>query len=177
MLRLAHKIYETLTKRASAESPVKEGFFMQSELCSSLSSDSRLSPSLITAFRETEYRVISGQPFVLRIDEPSAELRHLYKASNLACAVFITAYNPHSQAFNVAQNTERQAELARELRHGSLASFEGIGEHPSGDWPGEPSYLVLGISREAAELLGQRYEQNAIVWCAADGVPRLLLLK
>jgi hypothetical protein len=150
---------------------------MQSELCSSLSSDSRLSLSLITAYRETEYRVTSAQPFVLRIDEPCAELLALYEASKLDCTAFITACNPFSQALSVAQNTERQAELAEELRQRSLTFLEGIGEHPSGDWPGEPSYLVLGMSLKAAKSLGLRYEQNAIVWCGADGVPRLVLLK
>lgn len=150
---------------------------MQSELCSSLSSDSRLSPSLIAAYRETEYRVMADRPFVLRIDEPCAELLALYKTSKLACATFITAYNPFSQAVSHAQNTARQADLAMELRRRSLTFLEGIGEHPTGDWPGEPSYLVLGLSLEAAKSLGQRYEQNAIVWCGADGVPQLVLLK
>ena len=150
---------------------------MQSELGSSLSRDSRLSPSLIAAYRETEYRVMANRPFVLRIDEPCAELLALYETSQLACATFITAYNPFSQAVSHAQNTERQADLAKELRRRRLTLLEGIGEHPTGDWPGEPSYLALGLSLEAAKSLGQRYEQNAIVWCGADGVPQLVLLK
>jgi hypothetical protein len=150
---------------------------MQSELCSSLSSDSLLSPSLITAYRETEYRVTADWPFVLRINEPSAELLALYKTSKFACATFITAYNPYSRTVSDVQNTQRQNELAKELRHRSLTFLEGIGEHPSGDWPGEPSFLVLGLSLEAAKSLGQHYEQNAIVWCGADGVPQLVLLK
>jgi hypothetical protein len=150
---------------------------MQSELCSSLSSDSRLSPSLIAAYRETEYRVTADRPFVLRIDEPCAELLALYKTSKLACATFITACNPFSQAVSHAQNTERQNELAKELRRRSLTFLEGVGKHPSGDWPGESSFLVLGLSLEAAKSLGQQYEQNAIVWCGADAVPKLVLLK
>jgi len=149
---------------------------MQSELGSSLSSDSRLSPSLIAAYRETDYRVMADLPFVMRIDEPCSELIDLYKASNVASAAFITAYNPYSRTMNDAENTQRQIELTKELRGRSLKFLDGMGEHPTGDWPGEASYLVLGISLEAAKSFGQRYEQNAIVWCDPDGVPRLVLL-
>jgi len=150
---------------------------MQSALGVSLLSASLISSSLITAYRETVYRVAANRPFVLRIDEPCAELLALYKTSKLACAAFITAYNPFSQAISHAKNAERQAELAKELRHRSLTFLEGVGEHPSGDWPGEASFLVLGLSLEAAKTLGNSFEQNAIVWCGADGVPRLVLLK
>jgi len=145
---------------------------VQSELGISL-----VSAPLITAYRETEYRVMADRPFVIRIDEPCAELLALYKASKLACAAFLTAYNPFSQTVSEVENTERQAELAKELRRRSLTFLEGIGEHPSGDWPGEASFLVLGLSLEAAKSLGQRYEQNAIVWCGADAVPKLVLLR
>jgi len=56
--------------------------------------------------------------------------------------------------------------LTKELRNRSLKFLDGVGEHPSGDWPGEASVLVLGMSLEAVKSLGQRYEQNAIVWLA-----------
>ncbi len=155
------------TKRASVDPPVNGGFFVQSEL----------DASLVTAYRETEYRVMADRPFALRIDEPCAELLALYKASKLACAAFLSACNPFSKAVSHAENTERQAELISELRRRSLMCLEGFGEHPSGNWPGEASCLVLGLSLEAAKSLGQRYEQNAIVWCGADSIPRLVLLK
>jgi hypothetical protein len=149
-----------------------EDFFVQSELGTSL-----VSSALITAYGETEYRVMADRPFVLRIDEPCPELLDLYRSSKLACAAFITACNPYSRAVSDSENTERQMELAKELRNRSLKFLDGVGEHPSGDWPSEASYLVLGLSLEAAKSLGQRYEQNAIVWCGADGVPKLVLLR
>ncbi len=149
-----------------------EDFFVQSELGTSL-----VSSTLITAYGETEYRVMADRPFVLRIDEPCPELLDLYRSSKLPCAAFITACNPYSRAVSDSENTKRQTELAKELRNRSLKFLDGVGEHPSGDWPGEASYMVLGLSLEAAKSLGQRYEQNAIVWCGADGVPKLVLLK
>ncbi len=52
-----------------------------------------------------------------------------------------------------------------------------IGQHPSNSWAGEESFLVFGVSLEAAKALGRRFEQNAIVWSAADAVPQLILLR
>jgi hypothetical protein len=137
---------------------------------------SDLTHRLQEAYRQTEYRVTEGDPFVLRVDEPCPELLGLYRARNVSCAAFITACNPFSQQLTDAENEVRQTELASERKRRSLSYLEGVGEHPSGDWPGEPSFLVLGLALEAAKTLGRAYEQNAIVWCGADAVQGLVLL-
>ena len=133
--------------------------------------------SLIKAYQETEYRVTQGHSLVLRVDAPCPELASLYKAKGVSCAAFITACNPFSNLLSDEDNAKRQARLAAELKRRSLYFFGGIGQHPSGNWPGEPSFLVLGLALEAAKSLGKAYEQNAVVWCGADAVPKLVLLK
>jgi hypothetical protein len=132
---------------------------------------------LVNAYRETEYHVTEGEPFALRVDEPCPELLGLYRVKNVSCAAFITAYNPLSLELTDAENAVRQTELASELKRRSLSYLEGVGQHPSGGWPGEPSFLALGLALEAAKSLGKAYEQNAVIWCGADGVPNLVLLK
>jgi len=52
----------------------------------------------------------------------------------------------------------------------------GVGRDPRGEWPAEPSVLVLGISRREAEILGRSYEQNAVVFVERGGAPELVLL-
>ena len=42
---------------------------------------------------------------------------------------------------------------------------------------GEASYLIFGLTLEAAKMLGMRLEQNAIVWAGVDAVPQLILLR
>lgn len=138
---------------------------------------SELDASLITAYRETEYRVTQDHPLVLRVDVPSPELASLCKTRGASCAAFITACNPFSRELSAANNAMRQAELAAELKRRSLSFFEGVGQHPSGNWPGEPSFLVLGLALEAAKSLGKTYEQNAVIWCGPDAVPSLVLLR
>jgi hypothetical protein len=52
-----------------------------------------------------------------------------------------------------------------------------MGQHPSNKWPGEEIFLVLGLYFEAAKALGERFGQNAIVWCGIDAVPQLIVLR
>ena len=53
----------------------------------------------------------------------------------------------------------------------------GLGEDPSGVWPGEPSVLVLGMSRSEAERIGREFGQLAIVWSAESAIPELVALR
>ena len=55
--------------------------------------------------------------------------------------------------------------------------WQGLGQHPTNGWSGEVSYLILGLTLEAAKVLGARHEQNAIVWSDADALPQLILLR
>ncbi|TAL78491.1 MAG: DUF3293 domain-containing protein [Burkholderiaceae bacterium] len=46
-----------------------------------------------------------------------------------------------------------------------------------GSWPGESSFLVLGLDAERAAALGNQYRQNAVLCCDERAVPRLVLLR
>lgn len=139
--------------------------------------DSSIDAGLVQAYRETHYRVHGAEPFTLRVDEPSAALASAHKRFRTDCSAFITACNPLSENVGATSNAQRHADLRRELARRSLAYVEGIGQHPSNQWPGEASYLVFGLKLEAAKTLGRALRQNAIVWSDADAVPRLILLR
>lgn len=136
-----------------------------------------LDPALIRAYQETDYRVGGERPFVLHIDLPSIDLQALYRQTRVDRAAFLTACNPGSARSSDAENEARQSELACILDGMHLAYIDGMGLHPRGGWDGEPSFLVLGMSREDACAVGRRFGQNAVVWCGSDAMPRLLLLK
>jgi hypothetical protein len=139
--------------------------------------ESLIDLQVIQAYRETDYRVFSDIPVTLRITEQNEALLGLYKANRSDSCAFVTACNPLGQRVDEAENIRLQDQLARELGFRSLYFISGEGKHPVGDWPGEPSFLVLGLSLEAAKTLGRKREQNAIVWCGADAVPELILLR
>lgn len=142
-----------------------------------MNSASSIDPDTIKAYLETHYCVEGGLPTTLRVGVQNSSLLILHEAAHVESSAFITACNPFSHACDDATNAQRQDALAQELTHLGLRFVDGIGEHPSNEWPGEPSFLVLGISLEAAKDFGERYEQNAIVWAGADAVPQLVLLR
>jgi hypothetical protein len=129
---------------------------------------------LLQAYAETHYTVHTDEKFTLKIGELSSSLLHLFHQTNALCAAFVTAYNPFSESLPEYKNKELQAQLEADLKKRSLNFIDGIGQHPSGDWPGEPSVLVLDLDLAAATVLAKHYQQNAFVWCGRDGVPQLV---
>jgi hypothetical protein len=142
---------------------------------------SAIGPDLLQAYGETYYCVNDGESgqggFVLRIGEVSKQLAQTHQKYEVDCSAFMTACNPWSEALPETENTERQDKLKQILRLRSLSWIEGIGQHPSNQWPAEPSVLVLGLSLAAAKVLAMEFEQNAFVWSGADATPRLVLLR
>ena len=133
-----------------------------------------ISAELTQAFTETDYIVHHELPFTMNIGQPCPALKSLMNEHNALCAAFITAWNPFSQQLSAQQNEVRQQELKAELKRRGLKFIEGIGNHPSNNWPGEPSVLVLDLGKEAAKSLCGHHEQHAFVWAASDAVPELV---
>ncbi len=130
---------------------------------------------LIQAYRATGYRVQATEPFALRIDETCAACDTLLDTHGVTTAAYMTAWNPYSKAVSDAANAAAQAKLMEELNDASTAIFsgEGVGEH--GDWPPEPSLFAVGISREIAAILAQKYLQNAFIWIERGKAAELVL--
>ena len=138
---------------------------------------SDIQPELIQAYMETEFRVMEESTFTLHIGEVNSDLIDAHKRHRVECSAFVTACNPFSQELTNEANLEKQRILAKELTSRSLEFVSGIGQHPSNKWPGEPSYLVFGLTLEASKVLGTRLVQNAIIWSGSNGVPQLILLR
>ncbi len=133
-----------------------------------------LPPELLQAFAETHYTVHHESPFTLHIGKTCPPLKTLMTEHNALSAAFITAWNPFSQKLSGKENKARQEELKANLKKRGLICIDGIGKHPSNNWPGEVSVLVLGLDLEAAKSLARHYDQHAFVWAAGDGVPELV---
>jgi N-formylglutamate amidohydrolase len=131
---------------------------------------------LIAAYQDAEYVVVSDVEFVMSVDQYCSTLKLLMVDNNSRQAAFITAFNPFSKMLDGNQNQRRHQRLIRDITELGLTFIEGIGRDKSGEWPGETSLLILGISLLEAQRLGRRYGQNAVIFIAEDAVPRLVLL-
>lgn len=153
-----------------------EGFVLESRPVITPSA-SAIAAGLIQAYRETLFIAHMPEQLVLQIGVFSAGLERCYRKEALSSAAFLTACNPFSRPLSAEENAERQERLRANLTAGAFRFFTGEGRHPSGDWPPEASFLVLGVAESEARALGERYEQNAIVRCGSDAIPQLLLLR
>ncbi|MCV2353996.1 DUF3293 domain-containing protein [Paucibacter sp. B2R-40] len=139
--------------------------------------ESIIGSGLVQAYRETEYKVHGDETFTLKVEEASPALAAAHKLHGCDCSAYITAWNPLGEDQEIEVNTQRNAGLAAELAQLSLASIEGIGQHPTNQRPGEASYLIFGLTLPEAKALGESYAQNAIVWSGANAVPQLIMLR
>jgi len=160
---------DTISKECSRLSPWRKEIALQF--------NSAINPDTLRAYEETHYCVLGDAPTTLRIGHANPDLAKLHRAFGVDCSAFVTAANPFSTLTNATANATRQAALAEQLDRMGLRFIEGIGEHPTGTWPGEPSFLVLGITLSDAKQVGKQHGQNAIVWCGPDTVPQLILLR
>lgn len=133
-----------------------------------------LHAELHQAFTETNYIVHHEPPFTMNIGKPCPELKKLMADRNALNVAYITAWNPFARKLSDRENEARQQELKTSLKKRGLALIDGIGQHPSNGWPGEPSVLILGLDREAAKALAGHYEQLAFVWADVSAIPELL---
>ncbi len=142
-----------------------------------MSLDSDIDPAIIQAYLETEYQIHGANPFTLKVGTACPVLAELHKTHAVTSSAFVTACNPFSTLLDAADNAARHAKLRQLLKQRRFVILEGIGKHPTGDWPGEPGFLILGISLEVARTLANQLKQNAIIWNSADAVPQLILLR
>ena len=129
---------------------------------------------LFEAYRLTDFIVQSQPSITLKIGQESCELKKVFKDANVSCAAFITAWNPYSRPTAQEDNIKNQNLLIERINEAGLRFIDGVGQDPSGQWPGEPSLLVLGMPRQDAIRLGAEFGQNAIVWTDEGGVPELV---
>ena len=139
---------------------------------------SALPDPLVANYVDTDYRAeTSIGPISLNIGNQCADCAKLFDLKGVATAIYVTAWNPLSDAVDVTANRARNRLLAQDLEQVCSAVFEGEGEGRDKAWPAEESFLGLGLTFEQAVHLGRFYRQNAIVWVEADAVPRLVLLR
>ena len=133
--------------------------------------------SLLESYNSADYHVYASPSFILKISVHSPELESIYKTSHKHTAAFITAFNPFSQELSTQENKDRNHKLEELIQSLDFDYIHGEGKCGDGDWDGEKSFLIFGISEEQASEIGKEFEQNAIVWCDKDAIPQLLLLK
>ena len=131
------------------------------------------------AYRSALYQVHTndGAIHTLKVSQHCEWLALQLKAKAAQGACFLTACNPWGELLSAADNATRMSALRQSLNVQGLHYNNGSGEDPNGQWPGEDSVLIWNMDATAALQWGQQWEQNAVLWSGADGIPQLLWLR
>jgi hypothetical protein len=135
-----------------------------------------INPSLVRAYREAKFVVEYTSPITLLVGQSNSSLRALLKEHNVSTAAFITAFNPYSNVLSDQENISAQNSLIKDIKALGLQKINGFGQDIAEQWPKEVSVLILGITESQAEVLADKYSQNAFIWIGSvDAFPALRL--
>jgi len=131
----------------------------------------------IQSYNNANYHIYDRPPFVINIGVESTGLNKLYEKYSVTESAVLTGYNPMGHETRDDDNKQNNFQLEAILGKQMLPFILAEGICPDNKWPGEKSFLVLGITLDAAKKLGNTFKQNAIVWSDQSTIPQLILLK
>ncbi|WP_350150541.1 DUF3293 domain-containing protein [Nitrosomonas sp.] len=139
---------------------------------------STVSGSLIENYTHADYRIgTAADCITLKIDQYSEPLAQFLVTLNQSYAAIISAYNPYSQLVSDEENVAAHESLRHFLTCHAYQGIDSVHTDPAGVWPVEKSFFIPGIDIHSAKLLGQQFNQNAIIWIDRAAIPRLVLLR
>jgi len=136
--------------------------------------------ALLAAYRRTHYHVLlEPQDIVLQIDRYDAQTDRLLCSAADVRNVWsiITPCNPRSQPISKTSNLHSLRDFHAELNEQHLRWIAAVNRDPRGEWPDEPGVLLCDPPSGAAEALGHKYRQNAIVEGKPGFAPYLVWLQ
>jgi hypothetical protein len=132
------------------------------------------SEELDAAFRATTYRVEAGDGFFdLRIGVRNPAFDEYLRQRCICSWAVITAFNPGAVRGDL-NNQQRQMNLQEELQSYAWVFLKANNIADSGDWPDEPSFLVLNASVKEMLEMASKYYQSAFVYGSTDSEPSLV---
>ena len=132
--------------------------------------------ALRDAYAATHYRVLlDAAHATIRIGRPlPAAVQQVLARHGAAQAAYLTACNPRSIALSPRENAQRQRALLAALVRPGIACVPATARDPHAGWPAEDSVLAIGLPREQAHALAERFGQYAWVE-VVSGVPARLV--
>lgn len=138
----------------------------------------RISPTLLAAYRATDYAIQRPEgELIVRVGAHDPELTAFQEAKSARSGAYLTAWNPYSQISTPEANAAANNLLEASIAHAGLEYLPCLGRDPTGQWPAEPGFWILGGDRRWLCRLGRQFRQNAMVFVGPSARPRLICLR
>ena len=132
---------------------------------------------LYSSYQDAVYEVYYGDLTIqLFIDRSNSKLDLILKKYHCTTWALITAFNPYSQCLSAAENQQRHQNLIELMRSYNLTFFDAVGKDKDSVWTPEQSIFIVGIELKQAIGVGNRFQQNAIVFGELEKASKLLWL-
>jgi hypothetical protein len=116
------------------------------------------------AYRGTSFEVDHPDgKIVIRIGKTNDRLDAQLRQRGEKYWAYVTACNPRSVRLPAAVNSQRQSDFRAYLLSMGFTIYPGQGMPAKPGWEPEPSFLIVGITRDQATRIGVMLEQNAVV--------------
>ncbi len=127
-------------------------------------------------FRDTDYVVPlpNDTTVTVGIDALHPALDAWVADYQFASWCFVTAWNPGGELCDRRENACANVALFMELQGDGHPTVSATAQPRSGDWPVEPGFVVVGVSRDEARVYAQRYGQLAFVYGETSGPAELV---
>ncbi len=136
----------------------------------------KLDPDLVQAYRDAAYEIHAESVIRLKVSEYSHFIKGLHQKHQCTTSALITVCNPRSQLLSAAENHARMLAITEAVEKLGYCHLPAVGRDPTGKWPDEPSLWIAGLTKNKAEDLARRFEQNGFLWIEKDTTPQLILL-
>jgi hypothetical protein len=118
---------------------------------------------LIKAYTDTDYHILPLEEIV-KIGQRNPRLDEEMISNNWSSYVIITAWNPRSIEVDYEENLIQNLKLLQDIVEMDLYVYPAVGKSKDNYWKPEESWCVFNIGLEKGQSLGQKYNQNAIVF-------------
>jgi len=136
-----------------------------------------IEPELIKTYLSTHYHICVARPFFLEIGKKSPMLSFWHKIFGVNCSAFITAHNRFDRNLTSHENKLRHRQLKADMELAYCPVVDGYSQDLLCERDKVEYSLIFGISLKESKVVGNKYSQNAIVWCEEDLIPQLILLR
>lgn len=115
---------------------------------------------LLEEFKATTY-LVYNKDIPININRHNKRLEELLQDNKAESWAFITAWNPYSKVLTDEENNIRHQQLMAMTK--KYVCFEGEGRGKDPKWKPERSLLIIGIAKDDAAMIGNHFQQHAIV--------------